>query len=705
MTTASAPNWYKGYVPLTDEWLSLWHGKADFAFDTTAHTVTRDLPDRFADWLNVRDFGAKIDGLTLDTAAFNAALNAATNDTTIYVPHGSGATNLTWAGITDGPTGQVHWVIDGVASGNPIVQINRPNSGDLVENFHNGTKYFCVESAKPDQYGVIRIDYGFDQAGGSPAAIATALRVNAIDNAGAVTSMWGVHVAMSSFSNQAGWPQNVGVSSSLLKYGSAWTAGMHITASDMQNKPSSTGGTLLGMEIGHHADGADDSFNGGVWGTSGTRQGLGIRQSAQQTNYGEFSVAIIAGNDGSNALTRSVYAIPLNCKTYQAFDARGAVAPISYSDPVAGLRMQAGQIIDFNGGIAQNSGAGNYLQYITSGTPRLRYMDGQSELWALSDAGVWSGSSVGTAIGQIPVFQDFQGSGFASLGFPTRCILYKSGTTSDNDFATLQIQRTTAYSGGGIGKIVTNLRIGTTVGSSVSASEWALLAQCSTSSTAAGAQAVGGDFQAIRTGNSTSGAWGAILNVIDQTNGSSSAFPGGISATEIDVRASDADDGLNGAKFGSYGLRQNIQMQIVRNSAATDLEVSTGMWFTANEATHNTYLQAIGCMIGVQMYQLLDSRGAVTPASYTDPMAAVRLSAGHIVDFNGGTTLKSNAGNYLQYTTTGGNRLRYMIGTTERFNIPDTKPTVSGSRGGNAAVAALLTSLANLGLIIDGTSA
>lgn len=47
------------------------------------------------------------------------------------------------------------------------------------------------------------------------------------------------------------------------------------------------------------------------------------------------------------------------------------------------------------------------------------------------------------------------------------------------------------------------------------------------------------------------------------------------------------------------------------------------------------------------------------------------------------------------------------LGSTLGFYAatPVTKPTVSGSRGGNAALASLLTALATLGLITDGTSA
>jgi len=93
------------------------------------------------------------------------------------------------------------------------------------------------------------------------------------------------------------------------------------------------------------------------------------------------------------------------------------------------------------------------------------------------------------------------------------------------------------------------------------------------------------------------------------------------------------------------------------------------------------------------------------PAGYTDPLAAVRMLHEQIVDFNGGAALNSNAGNYLQYTTTGTARLRYMVGATERFTLPDTKPTVTGSRAGNAALASLLTTLAAANLITDSTSA
>ena len=358
-------------------------------YTATGSTTSRSAQDRAGQFLNVKDFGALIDGTTADGAAFNAALNAATDDTTIYVPHGSGAVNYTWANIPGpGPSGQVHWLIDGVTSGgSPIVQINRPNKGDLVETFHLGAKYLCVESAIPDQQAVLRVDYGFDQAAGTASAICTPIVVNASDNAGAVTSMWGIHCAMKTYSNGTTWPQNVGVSSSHLRYGTAWCAGIHVTMADMSNQPSLNSSGLIGMEIGHKADGADNGFNGGVWGTTGLRQGIGVRQGPQVgTGNAEFSCGVIAGvSDAPGNVTYSTYISSLNNRTYQVFDARGAIAPTGYTDPVAALRMVAGQIIDFNGGTTLKSNAGSYLQYTTTGGNRLRYMIGATERMSIPD--------------------------------------------------------------------------------------------------------------------------------------------------------------------------------------------------------------------------------------------------------------------------------------------------------------------------------
>jgi len=275
-------------------------------------------------------------------------------------------------------------------------------------------------------------------------------------------------------------------------------------------------------------------------------------------------------------------------------------------------------------------------------------------------------TAYGTDVGEVPVFENFQGTtGFAALGFPSRLVIYKSGTTAENDFAVVNIQRTTTHTGGAGGAVATSLRVGTTVGAGVSNQEWTLLAACTTNSTAGGA-AVGGDLQGIRTATSSAPIWGGIFNAIDQTGVSSSAVHGAILAGEIDIRASDADDGPNGQSLGGVGLRKCVQFNIVRQNTAVDLEVSNGIWFSAQEETHSTYLSAIGFATNTQTYQVLDTRGAVAPAAGI--CAAVRMDHDQIIDFNGGSGFKSAAGSYLQYRAAT-SRLYYVVAGVDKFSI------------------------------------
>jgi hypothetical protein len=66
----------------------------DFVFDpvvATGSNTPRTLSDRFANWVNVKDFGAVGDGVANDTAAIQAAINriASIGSGTVYFPHGT----------------------------------------------------------------------------------------------------------------------------------------------------------------------------------------------------------------------------------------------------------------------------------------------------------------------------------------------------------------------------------------------------------------------------------------------------------------------------------------------------------------------------------------------------------------------------------------------------------------------------------------
>ena len=81
-----------------------------------------------------------------------------------------------------------------------------------------------------------------------------------------------------------------------------------------------------------------------------------------------------------------------------------------------------------------------------------------------------------------------------------------------------------------------------------------------------------------------------------------------------------------------------------------------------------------------------------------------------------GTAINHLAGNLLLGTTTDGMTASGSLAIAQDFEhrgtkagffntAPAAKPTVTGSRGGNAALASMLTALAGLGLLTDSTTA
>jgi Pectate lyase superfamily protein/Chaperone of endosialidase len=84
----------------------------------TGSTTARTLANRFADALNVKDFGAVGDGVTDDTAAFQLAANSINNKGCIYVPYGNYVISSSISGLN-------YWVLD-----NNVSIIGLPPLGD-----------------------------------------------------------------------------------------------------------------------------------------------------------------------------------------------------------------------------------------------------------------------------------------------------------------------------------------------------------------------------------------------------------------------------------------------------------------------------------------------------------------------------------------------------------------------------------------------
>ena len=81
-------------------------GNVDSLVKSTGSTTARSLANRFADVVNVKDFGAKGDGVTDDTAAFQSVLNKANSGhISCYLPSGNYIVN----GITTASSYEVFW--------------------------------------------------------------------------------------------------------------------------------------------------------------------------------------------------------------------------------------------------------------------------------------------------------------------------------------------------------------------------------------------------------------------------------------------------------------------------------------------------------------------------------------------------------------------------------------------------------------------
>lgn len=361
-------------------------------YTATGGTASRAAQDRAADFLNVLDKGAVMDGGTDNTAAFNATRAAAQLNGTIQVPRGK---LLGISGITAGITTPVLWKTDGTTFSNgtsPIVTMGIP--GDVTEGFFNGNKYFGKRSMVKGPGAVLRVDMiQTDTTGGNTNDICNGINVITQQNLGNTNQVWGIAVVGDVYADAASGGF-VGLQSTVRKHAGAQAWAIQtVSLDDTGLATSANGRALLGAEIAVRALNVDDGGNVVAFGGVGLRKGIHLTMNRAGTapadNETGFSTAIYVSGDANATKTyiSSVYAVDTTVDTYQVFDARGAGAPFNYgANPVAALRMSAGQIIDLNGGPALNSAPGSYLQYRTA-TSRLYYVVAGVDKWSVDASG------------------------------------------------------------------------------------------------------------------------------------------------------------------------------------------------------------------------------------------------------------------------------------------------------------------------------
>lgn len=261
------------------------------------------------------------------------------------------------------------------------------------------------------------------------------------------------------------------------------------------------------------------------------------------------------------------------------------------------------------------------------------------------------GAGFGTGIGQVPQFINFQGSGHPGLTLVDRIVLQR-GTAGALDFADIQLNRVTSFSGGSATQLNAALRITTTVGANDATQEYGIISQTINNSTTGG-PGYAGFFTAQRPVGTVGGTLivGANAGAADSTVGPSSVSGGGVVGMEIHAGGQQADDAANPQAFGGHGVRKVIHLSAQHTVAdGLQAEISHGIWaglvapdgVTAD--TLSNFDSLIGFAINTQVRIGLDMRGAIAPNASTDPVSAVTMSAGHVIDFNGSASLTSNPG-------------------------------------------------------------
>lgn len=282
----------------------------------------------------------------------------------------------------------------------------------------------------------------------------------------------------------------------------------------------------------------------------------------------------------------------------------------------------------------------------------------------------------GTSISSFPQFINWNNSGFPGWHQTSRLVFDQPVTTS-TDFALWQVQRTTSFVGGSPSNINSVIRLGGNYGAGDATNEWGLSSILNTSGNSGG-EIVAGFFQASRNVSSTDFITSLIADSIDKTSlGTNASGVSNLAGVEIDLECNSADDGGNSGTFGGIGVRKGIHMVAVRWNVAvtTQTEISDGIWFTTQTGgtlsgtdAFTNYQSVIGFGINTQIRNALDTRGAITPAGSSNPVSAVTMTAGHIIDFKGGVAKNSVPGNYLWYDT-GTSKLKYNVGGTTVMSV------------------------------------
>lgn len=226
---------------------------------TTTGGAARSLKERAQDRVNVKDYGAKLDGSD-DVVAFSAARAKVNDSGTIDVPPG----NFNLSPVTGGPATPILWRMSGnkYASGSAITGIGN----DVLETMYDGSKaFFKTTNTTQNRTPTLRIDHRLDYSGGTDGITVSAFKVNQfVDNQLLSDYAWSNSTTL--ISSARGPGQHVATASQAVRPANALSDGrgpraqlwgLYTEARDNTNQGSAQGGSMVGHELDLYLNGAD----------------------------------------------------------------------------------------------------------------------------------------------------------------------------------------------------------------------------------------------------------------------------------------------------------------------------------------------------------------------------------------------------------------------------------------------------------------
>lgn len=248
------------------------------SFAATGSPTLRSQSDRAHDYLNVKDFGAALDGVTNDAAALQATRAVAHNDQTIIM--GAGQLLKTF-NPSSGPS-TVLWKLDGTKFPGGVATVFGIGANDTVETVLGGGKFIARNNTSALATGpVLRLDMTNNYAGGGGGNVFSNLKVNTTSTNAAIGFSWGVNSALTSNSIAGTNSQDVSVAASIFRGGAAATWQFFGQTVDSTGLSPNSSSAIVGTEQNIICNGVENVNTNWSPGTGG-RVGIHFSVGAYQ---------------------------------------------------------------------------------------------------------------------------------------------------------------------------------------------------------------------------------------------------------------------------------------------------------------------------------------------------------------------------------------------------------------------------------------